>query len=177
MIEAFQRKRRVEGASNRIIKMDVGALRQVLRRFKQWRRRGRREGAEGDRLEEETRLFEATAGNPEWEHVYCAAVLAANTSIRGVEVKHVRRRHIDVEKPWNAESATDKAVVYVSQNKSESSKRVIPLNQAARQVVERPNRILGGRARTPLAACDDLAIDKLPADPILKEDRVEHWSS
>ena len=37
-IEGFQAKRRLEGASNRTINMDVGALRQVLRRFKQWRR-------------------------------------------------------------------------------------------------------------------------------------------
>jgi hypothetical protein len=37
-IERFQAKRRLDGASNRTINMDVGALRQVLRRFKQWRR-------------------------------------------------------------------------------------------------------------------------------------------
>ena len=33
-IEGFQAKRRLDGASNRTINMDVGALRQVLRRFK-----------------------------------------------------------------------------------------------------------------------------------------------
>ena len=37
-LEGFQAKRRVEGASNRTVNMDIGALRQVMKRFKQWRR-------------------------------------------------------------------------------------------------------------------------------------------
>ena len=41
--------------------------------------------------EERKRLFYAAASNPEWEHVYCAAIVAANTSMRPVEVKHLRR--------------------------------------------------------------------------------------
>jgi integrase len=115
-IERFQAKRRLEGASNRTINMDVGALRQVLKRFKQWRRleddvkmMTEAGGAPVGRAltpEEQTRLLEAAAGNAEWEHVYCAAVLAANTSMRGVEVKHVRRRDVDLEKVWDVESAT-----------------------------------------------------------------------
>jgi integrase len=146
-IEGFQAKRRLEGASNRTINMDVGALRQVLRRFKQWRRLEddvkmltETGGAPVGRAltpEEQRRLFEAAASNPEWEHVYCAAVLAANTSMRGVEVKHVRRRDIDLEKVWDVESTTGKGVLYVTKSKNESSKRVIPLNQAAREAVER----------------------------------------
>lgn len=147
VIEGFQAKRRLEGASNRTINMDVGALRQVLRRFKQWRR------LEGDvkmlteaggapigralSADEQRRLFETAAKNPEWEHVYCAAVLAANTSMRGVEVKHVRRRNIDLDKVWDLESATGKGVLYVTRSKNETSKRPIPLNQAAREAVER----------------------------------------
>lgn len=31
------------------------------------------------------------------QNVYCAAVLAANTAMRGVEVKHVRRKDVDLE--------------------------------------------------------------------------------
>jgi hypothetical protein len=30
------------------------------------------------------------ASNPEWEHVFCAVIVAANTSMRPVEVKHIR---------------------------------------------------------------------------------------
>ena len=147
VIEGFQAKRRLEGSSNRTINMDVGALRQVLRRFKQWRRLEddvkmltEAGGAPVGRAltpEEQKRLFAAAASNPEWEHVYCAAVLAANTSMRGVEVKHVRRRNIDLEKVWDVESATGKGVLYVTRSKNETSKRPIPLNQAARGAVER----------------------------------------
>jgi hypothetical protein len=53
------------------------------------------------------------------------------------EPSHGRRRDIDLEKPWDVESAAGKGVVYVTKSKNESSKRVIPLNQAARQAVER----------------------------------------
>jgi integrase len=147
VIEGFQAKRRLEGASNRTINMDVGALRQVLRRFKQWRRLQddvkmltEAGGAPIGRAlssDEQRRLFDTAASNPEWEHVYCAAVLAANTSMRGVEVKHVRRRNIDLEKVWDVESATGKGVLYVTRSKNETSKRPIPLNQAAREAVER----------------------------------------
>lgn len=136
-IEGFQAKRRLEGASNRTVNMDVGALRQVMKRFKQWRRIEddikmlTESGGEpvGRVLtnEEQERLFKTAESNPEWEHVYCAAILAANTSMRGVEVKHVRR------KDFNAE----KRVVHIRTSKNETSKRVIPLNASAFDAVVR----------------------------------------
>ena len=52
-IEGFQAKRRLEGAGNRTINMDVGALRQVLRRFKQWRR-----------LEDDVKMLTESGGVP-----------------------------------------------------------------------------------------------------------------
>jgi integrase len=65
--------------------------------------------------------------NPEWEHVSCAAQLAANTSMRGVEVKHVRRKDFDPEK----------RVIHIRASKNETSKRVIPLNESAFDAVQR----------------------------------------
>ena len=56
--------------------------------------------------------------------------------MRGVEVKHVRRRDVDLEKVWDVESATGKGVLYQSQQER-TSKRPIPLNKAARDAVER----------------------------------------
>ena len=81
-IEGFQAKRRVEGAGNRTVNMDVGALRQVLKRFKQWRRLEdnvrmlTESGGEpiGRALtSEQKRLLKAAEVNPDWEHVWCAA--------------------------------------------------------------------------------------------------------
>ena len=65
--------------------------------------------------------------NPEWEHVYCAAILAANTSMRGVEIKHLRRRDIDVEK----------GVLYIRKSKNETRHRILPLNAPAKTAIER----------------------------------------
>jgi integrase len=136
-IEGFQAKRRVEGASNRTVNMDVGVLRKVLKRFKQWRRleddvkmlteAGGEPVGRVLTLEEQQRLFETAEKNKEWEHVYCAAILAANTSMRGVEVKHVRRKDVDLEK----------RIVRIRTSKNETSKRIIPLNDSALEAVQR----------------------------------------
>ena len=50
-------------------------------------------------------------------------VPAASTSMRGVEVKHVRCRDVDLEKVWDVESATGMGVLYVGHSKNETSKR------------------------------------------------------
>ena len=63
----------------------------------------------------------------QWEHVWCAAQLAANTSMRAVEVKHVRRKDFDADK--RSSSHTRK--------QNETSKRVIPLNDSAFDAVQR----------------------------------------
>lgn len=59
--------------------------------------------------------------DPEWTHVYCAAVLAANTSMRGVEIKHLRRRDVDLEAK----------ALHIRKSKNEGSKRILPMNEAA----------------------------------------------
>jgi integrase len=148
-IEGFQAKRKLDGVSNRTVNMDVGALRKVLKRYGHWRRLQDHvtmlSEAEGPPIgraltpEEQKRLFEAAAGNPEWEQVYCAAVLAANTSMRGVEVRHVRRKDVDLDKVWDAAdgAAAGHGVLYVGHSKNETSKRKIPLNTDARDAVTR----------------------------------------
>jgi len=72
-------------------------------------------------------LVDSAASNPEWEHVYCAAVVAANTSMRPVEVKHLRRRDIDLVKK----------LVYIRRSENETSHRVIPLNASALTAIAR----------------------------------------
>jgi integrase len=78
-------------------------------------------------IEEQERLFKTAESNKEWEHVYCAAILAANTSMRGVEVKHVRRKDVDLEK----------RIVRIRTSKNETSKRIIPLNDSAFEAIQR----------------------------------------
>jgi integrase len=131
LMEGFQAKRRLEGASNRTVNMDIGALRRVLKRFKHWRRLEddvkmltESGGAPIGRVlatEEQDRLFTVAEGNPEWLHIYCAAMLAANTSMRGVEIKHLRRMDVDLKAK----------ALHIRRSKNEGSKRVLPLNETA----------------------------------------------
>lgn len=76
--------------------------------------------------DEQERLLEVAKSNPEWAHVYCAAVLAANTSMRGVEIKHVRRMDVDL----------NTKALHIRKSKNEGSKRVLPLNDAALAAVK-----------------------------------------
>jgi integrase len=84
---------------------------------------------------EQERLFEVAKGNPEWTHVYCAAVVAANTSMRGVEIKHLRRKDVDLTA--NA--------LHIRKSKNEGSKRILPLNDAAlgavKMMIERADEL------------------------------------
>ncbi len=135
-IASYQRVRKQAGRSNRTINMDVGALSRVLKHAGRWRSLEQHvdflpesESMIGRALtgEEQRRLFDAAASNPEWEHVYCAAVIAANTSMRPVEVRHLRRRDVDLFKK----------VVVVRRSKNEASHRPIPLNAPAMKAMGR----------------------------------------
>lgn len=118
----------------------AAGLRQVMKRFKQWRRleddvkmlteSGGEPVGRVLTIEEQDRLFKTAEANPEWEHVYRAAILAANTSMRGGEVKNVRRKDFD----------TQKRVIHIRTSKNETSKRVIPLNDSAFEAVQRMAR-------------------------------------
>src|SRR2546422_2177409 len=135
-IAEFQRTRHEAGIANRTINMDVGVLSRVLKSCGRWRALAdhvhslpERQRPVGRALtaEERKRLFDAATSSPEWEHVYCAAIVAANTSMRPVEVKHLRRCDVDLVKK----------LLFVRRSKNESSHRVIPLNASALNALAR----------------------------------------
>ncbi|HXW06859.1 MAG TPA: site-specific integrase [Vicinamibacterales bacterium] len=135
-IADFQRARHDAGIANRTINVDVGVLSRVLKFCGRWRALAdhvknlpERQRPIGRALtsEERRRLFDVAASNPEWEHVYCAAIVAANTSMRPVEVKHIRRCDVDLVK----------RLLHVRRSKNETSHRVIPLNASAIAAVAR----------------------------------------
>lgn len=96
-IAEYQHARHEAGLANRTINMDTGVLLRVLRFAG---RHGSLEGLVQSLPEprsmfgralsaaEQRRLFATAASNPEWEHVYCAAVVAANTSLRPEPSSH-----------------------------------------------------------------------------------------
>jgi integrase len=59
--------------------------------------------------------------------MYCAAIVAANTSMRPVEAKHLRRCDVDLLK----------RLVHVRRSKNETSHRVIPLDASAVEAAAR----------------------------------------
>src|SRR5258705_8512911 len=135
-IADFQRTRHDAGIANRTINMDVGVLSRVLKSCGRWRALAEhvrnlpeRQHPIGRALiaDEQRRLFATAASNPEWEHVYCAAIVAANTSMRPVEVKHLRRCDVD----------RVKKLLHVRRSKNETSHRVIPLNASALRALVR----------------------------------------
>jgi len=133
-IQRYQQERKKGGTANRTINMDVGALSRVLKHFGLWRAIEERvkqlpetssDIGRALTYEEQHRLLEVASSNPDWEPVYIAAVLAANTSLRPVEVKHLQWKNADVIE----------GVIRVSRSKNLSSHRVIPLNPSARKAL------------------------------------------
>src|SRR6267142_3634307 len=158
-ISDFQRARHEARIANRTINMDVGVLSRVLKSCGRWRALAdhvrnlpERQHPVGRALtaEERKRLFAAAASSPEWEHVYCAAIVAANTSMRPVEVKHLRRCDVDLVKK----------LLHVRRSKNETSHRVIPLNTsaivAAARMFEHYSHIRIDAKRQALDALDNL---------------------
>jgi integrase len=86
--------------------------------------------------EDKVRLFETAASRDEWMAAYCAAVIAVNTTCRGVEIRSLRWRDLDLAKN----------VVQVSRSKNEAGHRLIPLNDeslAALSLLRQRAELLG----------------------------------
>jgi integrase len=135
-ISKFQRVRHEARKANRTINMDVGVLSRVLKFCGCWRgledhvhALNEPESLVGRALtvEEQDRLLEMAQSNPEWDYVYCAAVLAAWTSLCSVEVRRLRRRDVDL---FNRK-------VSVPYGKNKHRIRVLPLLPDAVRVLGR----------------------------------------
>jgi integrase len=129
-IGGYQRSRRQTGISRRTLNMEVGVLRQLMKRAKIWNivaedvKRDKENTKPIGRVlaaEEKKLLFETAGSKDEWLVVYCAAVLAVNTTCRGVELKHLRWRDVDL---------FDR-VAYIRRSKTKAGHRPIPLNTDA----------------------------------------------
>src|SRR4029077_17671177 len=100
------------------------------------------------------RLFEVAASKPEWATAHCAAVLAVSTTCRGVEIKHLR---------WKDVNLFDR-VATIGRSKTSAGERTLPLNGDAMAAISR----LLERARSlqssepehyVFPACEHLTID------------------
>jgi integrase len=138
-ISAYQRERRSTGISGRTLNMEVGVLRQIMKRGKVWSivsedvkldREGTRPIAKVLTEPQKRFLFETAASKDEWLVAYCAAVLAANTTCRGIELKHLR---------WSDVDLMERDIV-IRRSKTQAGHRTIPINVGAMAALARLRR-------------------------------------
>ena len=135
-IAAYQRTRRATGITGRTLNMEIGVLRQMMKKAKVW-------GivAEDVKLDRENTnpiakvltgdqkrlLFETAASNDGWMVAYCAAVLAVSTTCRGMELKNLRWRDVDLFERG----------ILIQRSKTKAGLRAIPLNDDAMAALAR----------------------------------------
>ena len=130
-ISGYQLQRMAK-VSPRTVNLETKVLRMILRSAKSWSHLGDdykplREDKSGPGRalspEEERRLFEVASGNPNWNVAYYAALLAANTTARGCEIRGLRLGDVDLE----ARTMT----IRRTSTKTDAGCRLVPLNTDA----------------------------------------------
>jgi integrase len=138
-ITAYERDRRSTGISGRTLNMEVGVLRQMMKRGEVWStvvedvkldREHTRTIAKALTAEQKNLLLETAASKDEWLVAYCAAILAANTTCRGIELKHLR---------WSDVDLVDQ-VLTIRRSKTQAGHRTIPINSSALAALARLRR-------------------------------------
>ncbi|MFN7939086.1 MAG: site-specific integrase [Bryobacteraceae bacterium] len=129
-VAAYQKSRLDQEISGRTINMETGVLRRMLKRGKVWNaisedvqtfREHQAPIAKVLNAEQKRKLFETASSNAEWMVALCAAVLAVSTTCRGVELKNLRWRDVDL---FNR-------TVAIRRSKTAAGQRTIPLNADA----------------------------------------------
>ena len=129
-------KNRAKGVANRTVNMELTVLRQLLRRAKVWSALSEDvamlpEGHEikGKVLTKEGKelLFRVAGSKDLWMVAHCAAVLAVSTTCRGVELKNLRWKDVDL---------FDRKIS-IRRSKRETGHRTIPLNAEATNALGR----------------------------------------
>jgi integrase len=137
LITEYQRKRKEQGVGGRTVNLEIGLLRRIMKRNRQWSRLAEDvtmlpESPKLVRIlssEEKTRLLTLAASRPEWELAYLGAQLALNTTMRGCELKGFCWADIDL--------FAKTFVIRRSSTKTDAGARLIPFNRDAIQAVVR----------------------------------------
>jgi integrase len=136
-VRAYQAKRAGK-VGTRTVNLETKVLRMVLRAGRLWSRiaddfkplpENRQGPGRALSEEDEGRLFRVAASKPEWSVAYYASILAANTTVRGCEIKGLQLRDVDLlEKTMMIRRAS---------TKTDAGARLIPLNALASWAVAR----------------------------------------
>jgi len=125
----YRQWRTAAGVGPAIVNMEVGVIRRMLKRAKRWSliaddiRPLKEPRTVGQALsyEQKVRLLHAADSNPEWQNARLAMALALCTTMRGVEIKNLHWRDVDLLK----RSFT------VRRSKTDAGLRSIPMNDDA----------------------------------------------
>jgi integrase len=128
MVRAFQGKR-VAKVSPRTVNLETKVLRMVLRMARLWARiaddfkslpEAKRGPGRALSPDQEQNLFKVACSKPGWMVAYFAALLAANTTARGGEVKGLRLRDVDL--------LNKTLTIRRNTTKTDAGARIVPLN-------------------------------------------------
>jgi integrase len=126
-IAAYQQKRIADGVSGRTINMETSVIRRILAKGKlfvilaEFPKNFPEHEAEVGRalaVENKMLLFRVAGTRPGWMVAHCAAALAASTTCRGVELKNLRWRDVDLME----------GVITLRRSKNAAGRRGITLN-------------------------------------------------
>ena len=104
LVRTYQQKRIAEGVGPRTVNMEGQLLRSILKHHDQWKLDGKYEplpepvSEVGRSLtpEEEVRLIDTARSKPQWAVAYHATILENETGMRGVEVRNLQMKRIDL---------------------------------------------------------------------------------
>jgi integrase len=104
LVRSYQQKRITEGVGPRTVNMEGQLLRSILKHHEQWKLDGKYEplpepvSEVGRSLtpEEEVRLLDSAKSCSDWFVAYHGTVLENETGMRGVEVRNLQLKRIDV---------------------------------------------------------------------------------
>jgi integrase len=125
LVRSYQQKRMGEGVGARTVNMEGQLLRSILKHHEQWKLDRKYEPLPepipeiGRALtpEEEVRLLDTAQSRPEWAVAYHATVLENETGMRGVEVRNLQLKRIDLAA----------AEIHLQKSKTRGGIRTIPL--------------------------------------------------
>jgi integrase len=130
---SYRQLRAAAGAGPAIVNMEVGVIRRMLKRAKRWSQiaddirplKEPRSIGQALSYEQKVRLLHAADSNPEWQNARLAMTLALCTTMRGVEIKNLHWRDVDLLR----RSFT------VRRSKTDAGLRSIPMNDDAYDAV------------------------------------------
>jgi integrase len=134
LVRVYQQRRIAEGVGPRTVNMEGQLLRSILKHHAQWKLDGNYEPlpepvSEAGRSlnpEEEVRLIDTAKSCPQWKVTYLATILENETGMRGVEVRNLQLKRVDLIA----------AEIHVLKSKTKGGVRTIPLSVDALAAVK-----------------------------------------